>query len=385
MQASWRKRAMRRRPVSFRCSRCRHSASTRRPARSSGVISFSLGCSIQRRMASAIPLSFIATSFSIVCSTSMRFSLASMMSAVGHGPGAEGAARPRRRGLGWSVVVAAAADVLVERQRLLRLLLAGQRELVEVVLEHRGDAPGVERPEVQRPRGGPLDSLGRVLLREPQHAEARLEALLRVRLRGHDRLEQRGGLRPRLPCPVRQPLGGPLDLVEMGARHVLLARGVPPLRVAARVALDPRAPSEDLNGGLGRAQVELLPGERVVDAVEVVVVLDVVAEIDPRPGPLGVLVAPHRQRLQGGALDLLEELAPRLGAASAGGSASPAAPRPRPASPPSSRRCGSAAPPGSSGRRSAPPPRLWPCRAACTDAPGSPPPRSAPTGPRTSG
>src|SRR6266498_179952 len=77
-----------------------------------------------------------------------------------------------------------------------------------------------ERVAVQRPRGGPLDPLGRVLLREPQHAEARLEALLRVRLRGHDRLEQRGGLRPRLPRPVRQPPGCQLDLVEMGARHV---------------------------------------------------------------------------------------------------------------------------------------------------------------------
>src|SRR5512142_505606 len=175
--ASWRKRAVRSRPVSFRCSRWLHSASASRPTRSSGAIAFSFGWSIQRPSASAIPLSFIATSFSIVCSTSMCFSLASMRTAGGRRARRRGAARPRRRGLGWSVVVAAAADVLVERQRLLRLV-SGQRLLVEVVPQDRRDAPRVERPEVQRPRGGPLHALGRVVLRLAQDPEARLEALL---------------------------------------------------------------------------------------------------------------------------------------------------------------------------------------------------------------
>ena len=56
-------------------------------------------------------------------------------------------------------------------------------------LSIEGPLPEVSVRTVQRPCGRPLDPLGRVLLRQPQDPEARLEALLRVRLRGYDRPE----------------------------------------------------------------------------------------------------------------------------------------------------------------------------------------------------
>jgi hypothetical protein len=70
----------------------------------------------------------------------------------------------------------------VERQRALRLV-AGKRLLVELVLQDRGDAVVGQRSKSQGSRAGALESIGWVLLRQPEDPQATLEALLRVDLR----------------------------------------------------------------------------------------------------------------------------------------------------------------------------------------------------------
>ena len=72
---------------------------------------------------------------------------------------------------------------------------------------------------------------------------------------------------------------------------------------------DPAVLVEDLHG-LGRdPNVDLAAAQRVGDAVERVLDLDVVVDVDPRLAPLGVLVALGRKRLERWPVEILEPAA----------------------------------------------------------------------------
>ena len=76
-----------------------------------------------------------------------------------------------------------------------------------------------------------------------------------------------------------------------------------------RWACDPAVLVEDLHG-LGRdPNVDLAAAQRVGDAVERVLDLDVVVDVDPRLAPLGVLVALGRKRLERRPVQILEPAA----------------------------------------------------------------------------
>ena len=129
---------------SLRLSRWTHSASARMPTKSSGESACFFGASCHSRKAFAIPKSFIAFNFSIVCSISMRLLLlASLVSSAVRGAvPAHGApvlaARPASALSGPSVVVLRASDVLVQGQReVLRLI---EPLPVESVLQNRPHA-----------------------------------------------------------------------------------------------------------------------------------------------------------------------------------------------------------------------------------------------------
>src|ERR1039457_6116947 len=77
-----------------------------------------------------------------------------------------------------------------------------------MALQNRFDALVGTRIERDGAVGGRLHSLARVLLGEPQNAEAGAVALFRVALAGHDAVEQFGGRRARGAAPS-PPAGGP--------------------------------------------------------------------------------------------------------------------------------------------------------------------------------
>jgi hypothetical protein len=71
---------------------------------------------------------------------------------------------------------------------------------------------------------------------------------------------------------------------------------------------DPLVPVEYLDGGGGQAGLDLLAEQGVRDAVEVLLDFDVVVDADPAPLPFRVDVGSGRQRPQGRAFQLVEQL-----------------------------------------------------------------------------
>ena len=90
----------------------------------------------------------------------------------------------------------------------------------------------------------------------------------------------------------------------VGVRAVLAAH------VAALVDRDALAAMEHLDRARGDANLDLGADQRVRNRVEEVMDLDVIIEIDPRAPPFRELPILGRQAVEGGALDLLEQLAP---------------------------------------------------------------------------
>ena len=91
----------------------------------------------------------------------------------------------------------------------------------------------------------------------------------------------------------------------MRRRRAVLAAHVTPL-----VNRDPLAAMEHLDCARGDAHLDLGANERMRNRVEEVVDLDVIVEVDARPPPFRELPILGRQRRQGVAFDLLEQLAP---------------------------------------------------------------------------
>src|SRR5690242_9958577 len=158
-------------------SRCIHSASMSSPSRSSKESFWMSGffcCSLQ---AAASTSSRMALSFSMVGSVSTSF---------------------------LSVIVAAAADVLVRDGGgalcVRRLHRRGQP--VEAVLQDGFDVAVGARPHGNGAGRGRLEPLLAEALAEPQDAEARAVALLRVAPLGEDRLDQLARLRADARAPV---------------------------------------------------------------------------------------------------------------------------------------------------------------------------------------
>ena len=95
----------------------------------------------------------------------------------------------------------------------------------------------------------------------------------------------------------------------MGGGHVRRFGRVSASPVDPQVGGDPAVLVEDLHG-LGRdPNVDLAAAQRVGDAVERVLDLDVIVDVDPRLAPLGVLVALGRERLERRPVQVLEPAA----------------------------------------------------------------------------
>jgi len=83
-------------------------------------------------------------------------------------------------------------------------------------------------------------------------------ALLGMGLGFHDRLDQGGGRRADLGGLPHQALRCPLGVTPMRARHVLRNRRVPMVQARPRMAGNPLALVEDLDGGVGEPRLDRL-------------------------------------------------------------------------------------------------------------------------------
>src|SRR3990172_1237773 len=181
-------------------SRAPHSASTRRPKRSSKARAVRSACCCCAVQAAAMASSLRAWRCSIVGAVSI-------------------AGSP-------SLVVGRSAEMVVGRGE--GELRGGLRhgEAVEAVLEHGIDVAIGTGADDDRPRTGRLQPGLAIARAQPQEAEARAVALLGMRAIREDRLDEGGGLRADRARPGGEARGCPLEMPLMGLGHVGRVGGV---------------------------------------------------------------------------------------------------------------------------------------------------------------
>ena len=143
-----------------------------------------------------------------------------------------------------------------------------------------------------------------------QNAKAGAKALFGMRAAGENRGDQPFGARPDLGGPPAEPVRRPLGVTPVRTRHVIGIRAVPAAQIATLMDADALTAVENLDHAGGDAHIDLGADQRVRNRIEKVVDLDVIVEIDARAFPFGELPIGRRQRIEGGALDLLEQFAP---------------------------------------------------------------------------
>ena len=188
----------------------------------------------------------------------------------------------------------------------------GKGRVLEAVFENRLDGAVGVAAAGQCSSTRLLEACLGVPLPEAKYPQAGAEALLGMRPLGHDPLDHLGGRRADGARPVDDPRRSPLQVLPVGARHVLGERGVLEDAEAPRVARDSTAPKEDLDGACRRPDVHLLASVLERHAVEVLGELDVVVEVHPSADlPLCELVGSLGQRLERRFVELEEELTAR--------------------------------------------------------------------------
>ena len=139
--------------------------------------------------------------------------------------------------------------------------------------------------------------------------EAAAVALFGVGPAVEELFDERGRVRSGPLAPGDQSGRSPTRMRAVRGGHVRPFGRVSASPVDPKVGSDPAVLVEDLHG-LGRdPNVDLAAAQRVGDAVERVLDLDVVVDVDPRLAPLGVLVALGRKRLECWPVQILEPAA----------------------------------------------------------------------------
>src|ERR1700751_1066563 len=121
------------------------------------------------------------------------------------------------------------------------------------------------------------------------------EALLGMRPRAQDHVDQHGAVGPDARGFAAYTLVRPVAIAAVRAGHVFGYRGRPMRPQAAPMAGDALAAGEDLDPRRGDPRLDLLADQLVRHAVEMLGDLDVVVETDPAALPLGVFVRERRQ------------------------------------------------------------------------------------------
>src|SRR5215467_15130124 len=200
-----------------------------------------------------------------------------------------------------SVVVAGAANVLVDQQRRFG---AGGRGAFAAVLQNGGDRGVGSRAKHQRASAGRIDALGTIAFDQAQDADAGAETLLGVRPRAQNDIDEHGGVGTDRLGLMADALMGPVAIAPVGAGHVLGDRTRPMWAQAAAMAGDPFAAMKDLDCRGGDARLDLLAEQLMRHAVVMLADLDVAAL------PFGIFVGQRRQRSERGFVKLLEKSPP---------------------------------------------------------------------------
>src|ERR1700756_231383 len=203
--------------------------------------------------------------------------------------------------VGW------AADVVVRYRRPVR---GRCRPLaIEVVLQDRVDRAIGARTDLERTTAGGFEPLAAISFGEPQDADAGAEALLGVGALPQDDLDEGRGVAPDLTGLPLHPLRCPGGIAPMARRHVLAYRRMLAIGGRAHMGRNALAAVEDFDRARSDARPNRLPQQLVRHRVVVLLDLDVVVEADPAFLPFSKNIGLGRQRLEGVALQLLEELA----------------------------------------------------------------------------
>src|ERR1700680_1295107 len=191
-----------------------------------------------------------------------------------------------------SVVVAGAADVLVDQHRRLG---HWRRSVLAMVLQDGGDRVVGAGAEHQRTGTGGVDPRRAIALDQAEDADAGAEPLLRMRPRAQDHIGQDGGVVADRGGFAANALMRPVAITPVRTRHVLGDGGRPMRPGAAAMAGDPLSAVEDLDRGRGDPRLDLLADQLVRYAVIMLADLDVVIEADPAALPLGIFIGFVRQ------------------------------------------------------------------------------------------
>ena len=145
---------------------------------------------------------------------------------------------------------------------------------------------------------------------QPHNAETRPEALFGVRALLQDQLAQRRGRRADRGGIAPDTIDRPVGVTPMAGRHVLLHGRMFAVAAGAQMRGDPLALGEDLDGPTGQPDLDGFAREAIGHAVIMAIDVDVIIDADPASAPFGEHIGLDRQRLQHGAVEFYEELAP---------------------------------------------------------------------------
>src|SRR5450755_966595 len=175
-----------------------------------------------------------------------------------------------------SVVVVAAAHILVRRARSRRLLGCWQRLLVEVVLKDGQHVAIAARASEERACTGSFDARVAVLFREPEQAEARAVSPLRMSPLVQDCFAECAGVGSQSFGPAKDARRRPFCVSAMRTRHVLGLGRAPIANIAAHVTRDAGTEVEDLDRSRRCSNPKIFAEQRVRRRVEVVLELDMI-------------------------------------------------------------------------------------------------------------
>src|ERR1700728_3777213 len=184
------------------------------------------------------------------------------------------------------------------------------RRLVLAALQDGGDRLIGARVQQERTCAGGIETLCAVALGEPENPDGGAEALLGMRTRAQDDVDQSVGVGADLGGGAANALMGPVAVAPMRTRHVLGDCSRTMRQGAAQMRGDALAAQENLDRPCGDPRLDLLVYETVRNAVIVLGDLDMIVEIDPAALPLCILVRLVWQRQQCRVIEFVEELVP---------------------------------------------------------------------------
>src|ERR1700757_1115718 len=136
------------------------------------------------------------------------------------------------------------------------------------MLEDGGDAPVIERADLDRAGGDRLRANGVDAPIETQDAQACAEPLLRMWPSGQHGDDQRLGMRTDRPRLALEAFGAPLGVEPMCTRHMVGQGTVPRTAVASGVCGNALTAVKHFHGAFGQPYLDLLADQGVRDGVE---------------------------------------------------------------------------------------------------------------------